>query len=222
MGLEAFTQLTHLTTLHTLRVCLSELEDDVMRHPQDISSLASLRSLRALTLETWAVFVPQDVASLQQLTELHLEGFDAAARLIKPARPMPNLRGATFTRSPMAQDMRFTEDSIFARWALRRAASRWPNVQVLHLGTLGSAPATVDTLEQLQQAAEVVDGQAAALLASAGPMDYFQLDTVMNIMDEDLDRRCEFAGWPQSLLFIGIGINNCFSLALVLTIIGGI
>jgi hypothetical protein len=163
----------------------------VLDHPQDLAALASLPALRALTVATWAVREQQELAALQQLTELHLEHWDGAARLIKPAAPMPNLRGATLDRSPTAQDMRYREDSIFARWALRRAAARLPRVQVLAIGTLGSAPAEVRTLEELRRAAAAVDEHVAPLLAAARELDYLQLNTVVNIMSEELDRRCE-------------------------------
>jgi uncharacterized protein YuzB (UPF0349 family) len=106
---------------------------------------------------------------------------------------MPNLAGVTLTKTPHHQDMRYREDSKFARWMLRHAAQVFPGVEVLHLGTLGSAPAAVTHERELSQAASVVDMHVRNLLAAGGNanLQYLQLDTVLNITEDELDKRCE-------------------------------
>lgn len=187
----AFAQLTHLSALRSLAVAMPAAGFEPQ--PQDLSTLSSLASLRSLRVEFWQVEEPQDVAALQQLTELELQGMEGRAHLTKPNRPMPNLAGVALTRLPHHQDMRYREDSKFARWALRRAAGLFPGVEVLHLGTLGSAPNEVATQAELGAAARVVDAHVTALLAAGGTagLQYLQLDCVLNIMDDALDKRCE-------------------------------
>jgi hypothetical protein len=135
----------------------------------------------------------QDVASLQQLTELELEGMEGRIHFLKPTRPMPNLAGVTLTKTPHHQDMRYREDSKFARWMLRHAAQVFPSVEVLQIGTLGSAPASVGSESDLTHAASVVDMHVRNLLAAGGNahLQYLQLDTVLNITDDALDKRCD-------------------------------
>ena len=186
-----FEQLTHLTALKSLAIALPAAGFE--SQPQDLSSLSSLRHLRSLRLEFWQVEDHQDVASLQHLTELELENMEGRVHLTKPSRPMPNLAGVTLTRMPHHQDMRFIEDSKFARWSIRHAAQLFPSVEVLHLGTLGSAPAEVKSTAELHAAAAVVDSHLRQLLTIAGAhsLQYLQVDTVLNITDDALDKRCE-------------------------------
>ena len=187
-----FAHFTHLTSLQSLAVAMPAAGFEAQ--PQDLSSLASLRDLRSLRVEYWQVEDPQDVALLQHLTELELEGMEGRVHLTKPAHPMPNLAGVTLTRLPHHQDMRYREDSKFARWCLRHAAELFPSVEVLHLGTLGSAPAKVNNEVELRRAAEVVDAHVVPLLATrmgVRTLQYVQLDTVLNIEDDALDKRCE-------------------------------
>lgn len=188
---EEFNQLTHLSSLRSLAIAMPAAGFEAQ--PQDLSSLSKLRDLRSLKIEYWEVDEPQDVAALQQLTELELEGMEGRVHLCKPTRPMPKLAGVALTRLPRHQDMRYREDSKFARWGLRHATEVFPNVEVLHLGTLGSAPASVSNDADLIRAAEYVDNHVQSLLATAGAhgLQYLQLDTVLNIMDDSLDKRCE-------------------------------
>lgn len=186
-----FDQFTHLKSLKTLALGMPAAGFEAQ--PQDLSSLATLHDLRSLRVEFWQVEDPQDVAALQQLTELELEGMEGRLHFLKPNRPMPNLAGVTMTKTPHHQDMRYREDSKFARWMLRHAAQVFPGVEVLHLGTLGSAPAAVNNESELSQAASVVDMHVRNLLAAGGNanLQYLQLDTVLNIIEDDLDKRCE-------------------------------
>ncbi|KAL4529220.1 hypothetical protein Ndes2437A_g03729 [Nannochloris sp. 'desiccata'] len=186
-----FDQFTHLKSLKTLALGMPAAGFEAQ--PQDLSSLANLRDLRSLRVEFWQVENPQDIASLQQLTELELEGMEGRIHFLKPNRPMPNLAGVTLTKTPHHQDMRYREDSKFARWMLRHAAQVFPGVEVLHLGTLGSAPAAVHSASELSQAASVVDMHVRNLLAAGGNanLQYLQLDTVLNITEDELDKRCE-------------------------------
>jgi uncharacterized protein YuzB (UPF0349 family) len=186
-----FDQFTHLKSLKTLALGMPAAGFEAQ--PQDLSSLANLRDLRSLRVEFWQVENPQDVAALQQLTELELEGMEGRIHFLKPSRPMPNLAGVTLTKTPHHQDMRYREDSKFARWMLRHAAQVFPGVEVLHLGTLGSAPAAVDSESDLTHAASVVDMHVRNLLAAGGNanLQYLQLDTVLNIIEDELDKRCE-------------------------------
>jgi hypothetical protein len=186
-----FEQFTHLKSLKTLGLSMPAAGFE--SQPQDLSSLASLKDLRSLRVEFWQVEDPQDIAALQQLTELELEGIEGRIHFLKPNRPMPNLAGVTLTKTPHHQDMRYREDSKFARWMLRHAAQVFPGVEVLHLGTLGSAPAAVSMESELSQAASVVDMHVRNLLAAGGNanLQYLQLDTVLNITEDELDKRCE-------------------------------
>jgi len=186
-----FDHFTHLKSLNTLTLGMPAAGFEPQ--PQDIPSLANLRDLRSLRVEFWQVESPQDIAALQQLTELELEGMEGRLHFLKPNCPMPNLAGVTLTKTPYHQDMRYREDSKFARWMLRHAAQVFPGVEVLHLGTLGSAPAAVHSESELSKAASVVDMHVRNLLAAGGNanLQYLQLDTVLNITEDELDKRCE-------------------------------
>ena len=188
---EDFDQLTVMSSLRSISISMPAAGFEAQ--PQDLASFSKLRDLRSLKIEYWEVEAPQDVSALQQLTELELEGMEGRVHLTKPSRPMPNLAGVALTRLPRHQDMRYREDSKFARWGLRHASEVFPNVEVLHLGTLGSAPASVNNDSDLLKAAEYVDGHVRNLLSTSGShgLQYLQLDTVLNIMDDSLDKRCE-------------------------------
>jgi hypothetical protein len=71
-----------------------------------------------------------------------------------------------------------------------------PPPQVLHLGSLGSAPAEVRSAAELRLAAAAVDRLAAPLLRGLWNLEYLQLNAVVNIMSDALDRRLEAGSLP--------------------------
>jgi hypothetical protein len=130
VGISTFASLTHLASLAVLKVTLSAYVEERATHPQDLAALRALPHLSHLTVCNWWVGERQEVAALQGLSELHLERFTGPLTHLKPAAAMPKVIGATFTRATETQDMRYREDSVFARWALRKIHKKLPNVQV--------------------------------------------------------------------------------------------
>lgn len=188
--LNNFKDVTHLGALRALSVVWEPPQYGPGAQAQDLSSLTALSALRSISLKSWHVDEPQDVSQLTQLTELALLNCSGRVLHLRPAVPMPNIIGATLTHAPTCQDMRYEKDSKFARWVLRHAADRFPNAEVMHLGTLGTSPAEVKSKENLREAAAVVDGRVEPLLAAAPRLRYLQFDLVLDIVDDALDKRC--------------------------------
>lgn len=220
MVVPSFSSFGHLSSLHTLHVAtschvepssLADLGIHEYQAPQDLEALSTLQSLRSLKIEFWRVQQPQNVAVLTQLTELHLESLSGRVNYVRPSIPMPALKGVTLTAAPRRQDMRFIEDSKFARRLVQQAPVVFPSCEVLHIGTVGSAPAQVASRKDLEGALEFVDELVMPLLeeyssrkdsyevgtigSAAGGHDeqlfrYLQLDTVLNFVNHRLEDKC--------------------------------
>lgn len=213
----SFKVFTVLPCLEKLELVMDITNRDVFQHPQDIHVLSLLKDLRELKVKFWQLEVQQRIEELTQITSLQLLHLHGDAMLVRPAKPMPGVKDVAITDLTFRSDKRYKEDSKLARWCLGNTVEFFPDAEVIHVGILGSAPACVRDKGDLPRAAEMVDEQVRmrVLGKKARNLKYLQLDTVLNIKGEKLEKKCQDGGMDLSARVVvgggsGGGAGGCW------------